>query len=107
MTPLPATSGNNVFFGNGGSDTFVFKAAIGIGNDTIGDFMTGNDQNDHIELNFTPFSSGNESSFQSWASGHVSQVGGDTLITFDAADTILLKNVIVANLHASNFILPA
>jgi hypothetical protein len=56
-----------------------------------------------------PFSSGNEASFQSWAttSSHVVQVGADTLITFDAADTILLKNVNTANLHASDFILPS
>jgi hypothetical protein len=102
---LTGNSGDNTLFGNGGNDTFVFNAAIG--HDTIGDFMTGNDQHDHIELNFSvPFSSGNESLFQSWASSHVVQQGADTLITFDAADTILLKNVNLANLHASDFILP-
>ena len=105
---LTGNSGNNTLFGNGGNDTFVFNAAIG--HDTIGDFMTGNDQHDHIKLNFSvPFSSGDESSFQSWASSasHVVQQGADTLITFDAANTILLKNVSLASLHVSDFMLPA
>jgi len=50
-----------------------------------------------------------ENSFQSWAtsSGHVVQQGSDTLITFDTADTILLKDVNAANLHASDFIVHA
>jgi VCBS repeat-containing protein len=101
---LSGNGGNDILFGGGGNDTFVFNAAMGHG--TINDFTSGQD---HIQLNLAvPFSSGNEASFQSWAttSSHVAQVGADTLITFDAADTILLKNVNIANLHASDFILP-
>ena len=101
---LTGNSGNNVFFGNGGHDTFVFNASLG--HDTIGDFMTGQD---HIELTFTaPFVAGDETSFQNWAasSSHVVQQGNDTLITFDSADSILLKNVNTASLHVSDFILP-
>ena len=33
------------------------------------------------------------------------QVGNDTLVTIDATDSVLLKSVAVASLHASNFIL--
>jgi Ca2+-binding RTX toxin-like protein len=101
---LTGTNGNNVLFGNGGHDTFVFNASIG--HDTIGDYNNGSD---HIELNFAaPFVAGNEASFQSWATSlsHVVQQGNDTLITFDTNDTILLKNVNTANVHASDFILP-
>jgi VCBS repeat-containing protein len=102
---LSGNGGNDILFGGGGNDTFVFNPAMGHG--TINDFTSGQD---HIQLNLAvPFSSGNEASFQSWAttSSHVVQVGADTLITFDAADTILLKNVNTANLHASDFILPS
>ena len=35
------------------------------------------------------------------------QVGNDTLITLDGNDTILLQNVLIANIHASNFIFHA
>jgi Ca2+-binding RTX toxin-like protein len=99
---LSGNGGNDVLFGGGGNDTFVFNAAMGHG--TINDFTTGQD---HIQLNLAvPFS--DETSFQNWAASHVAaqSAGADTLITFDANDTILLKNVNIANLHASDFILP-
>jgi uncharacterized lipoprotein NlpE involved in copper resistance len=35
------------------------------------------------------------------------QQGSDTLITLDAHDTLLLKNMVTANLHASDFIVHA
>jgi hypothetical protein len=35
------------------------------------------------------------------------QSGNDTLITLDAHDTLLLKNVLAVNLHANDFIMHA
>ena len=101
---LSGNGGNDILFGGGGNDTFVFNAAMD--HVTVNDFTSGQD---HIQLNFAvPFAANNEASFQAWAttSSHVVQQGADTLITFDAADTILLKSVNIANLHASDFILP-
>jgi hypothetical protein len=37
----------------------------------------------------------------------IAQQGSDTLITLDGNDTILLQNVLVANIHASNFVFHA
>ena len=101
---IVGSSGNEVLIGNAGADTFVFAANLG--HDTINDFVTGSDK---ISLTFSsPFTPGSEVSFQAWAtSGHVVQQGADTLITFDAADTILLKNLITTALHASDFIVHA
>ena len=98
---IVGTSGDEIFIGNAGADTFVFAANLG--HDTINDFATGSDK---ISLSFSsPFTPGSEASFQAWATaGHVAQQGTDTLITFDAADTILLKNITSAALHASDFI---
>jgi Ca2+-binding RTX toxin-like protein len=101
---IASSAANEVFIGNAGNDTFVFAANLG--HDTINDFSTGSDE---ISLTFSsPFTPGSETSFQAWAtSGHVTQQGTDTLITFDAADTILLKNISTTALHASDFIVHA
>jgi hypothetical protein len=100
---LVDTSADNILFGGmvQGPDTFVFAARSG--HDTIVNFASGQD---HIDLQFgAPFSSNDETSFQAWAtsSNHVVQQGHDTLITFDASSSILLKNV--AAVHANDFIL--
>ena len=99
---ITGTSGDEIFIGNAGADTFIFAANLG--HDTINDFATGSDK---ISLTFSsPFTPGSEDSFQAWATaGHVAQQGGaDTLITFDAANTILIKNFTSTALHASDFI---
>jgi len=113
-TTLTGTAGKDIIFSTGNDDTltglagrdnFVFGQTFG--HDTITDYTSGQD---HIALNSTaPFTLNDENSFQSWAtsSGHVVQQGSDTLITFDTADTILLKDVNAANLHASDFIVHA
>jgi hypothetical protein len=68
--------------------------------DTIRDFATAEDK---IDLHFAPFVANDETSFQSWAGNHLVQQGVDTLIAFDAANSIRLVNS--ANLHANDFIL--
>jgi Ca2+-binding RTX toxin-like protein len=109
---LTGNSLNNTFFGNGGNDTFVFNVTpggSGIGHDTIGDFMPGQDK---IELNYQAFTSGDPASFASWLASHAAvSNGSDLLIDLDVNgpnhDTILLKNCSLASLHASDFILRA
>ncbi|MDI1262056.1 MAG: calcium-binding protein [bacterium] len=98
---LTGNSGDNLFFGNDGRDIFVFNASMG--HDVIGDFIPGEEK---IDLNFTALFT-DEASFQGWAStsNHIVQQGSDTLISFDVADSILLKGVSSTNLHASDFIL--
>jgi Ca2+-binding RTX toxin-like protein len=107
---LTGDAHDNVLFGNGDHDTFVFNktAPGGIGHDTIGDFVSGQD---NIKLDYLAFTPGDANSFSTWLSGHVTTVnsGSDLLIDLDlnGANTILLKNASVAGLHASDFILPA
>ena len=105
---LTGNSADNILFGNGGNDTFVFnQTSGGIGHDTIGDFIAGHD---HIALDYAAFDAIGPNDFSAWvAAGHVTVSGSDVLIdlNLDAQNTILLRNVSIANLHANDFILPA
>ena len=67
--------------------------ASGFGQDTVADFSAG----DHIQ-----FTGG---VFQNFAAvlGASQQVGGDTVITRDPGDTIVLQGVNLSSLHANNF----
>jgi hypothetical protein len=68
--------------------------------DTIVNFTPGQD---HIDLSAVVTTS----NLSSWMAQHLAASSADTLITLDAADTILLKGVSVANLHAGDFIVHA
>jgi hypothetical protein len=95
---LLSTSGKDVLFGTGHQDQFVFLASSK--HDTIVDFTAGTD---HIDLSaLSTVDSGNIAGF---LSTHMTTVGGDTLITLDTNDTILVRNV--ASLQASDFIVHA
>jgi VCBS repeat-containing protein len=90
---LDSTTGKDVLFGTGYQDQFVFAANSN--HDTIVNFTSGQD---HIDLSFV-----NASNVSNWMAQHVAASGADTLITIDAADTILLKGV--GSVQASDFIL--
>ncbi|UVO39384.1 cadherin-like domain-containing protein [Bradyrhizobium arachidis] len=108
---ITGSAANNVLSGLNGNDTFVFKEMTGggIGNDVITDFVAGQD---HIQLDYAAFDPNDASTFSTWLSSHASTVNGtDTLIDLDpmanpGKDTILLKTVAQASLHASDFIVP-
>jgi hypothetical protein len=103
---LQGTAGNDVIFatghqdiltGGGGQDQFVFAptsetAAV---QHTITDFAAGLDKIDIRQF-------GNIGSLADLTEA---QQGSDTLITLDSHDSVLLKNVVAANLHASDFVI--
>ena len=100
-------AGNDTITGGGGNDTFVFAPSFG--KDTVTDFAI---NGDHIDIqalsNTAPFTDDN--SFATWLSAHGSTPSGsgDTLLDLDlnnsGTETILLKNIALANLHYTDFI---
>lgn len=87
---------DNRLIGNGGNDVFVFKATH-FGKDTITDFVAGAGTDDLIEFDDAVFAD------LSAVLAAATQVGADTVITYDADNTITLKNVTMSNLHADDF----
>jgi Ca2+-binding RTX toxin-like protein len=85
-------AGNDTMSGGAGNDTFVFRANLG--QDTVTDFVAGSDV---LEFRDGLFADASAVLAAATASGN------DTLITIDAGNTVLLKNVAVANLHAGDF----
>jgi hypothetical protein len=75
----------------------VFKPSSGTTDvqHTITDFVVGLDKIDVRQF----------SNISSLTDVHETQQGNDTLITLDSHETLLLKNVIPANLHAADFII--
>ncbi|PDT65617.1 hypothetical protein CO683_32120 [Bradyrhizobium ottawaense] len=93
-----ATDSSDTLIGGGAKDQFVFaptssQTAV---QHTVNDFETGLDKIDLRQF----------TSITSWTqvSQHAAQQGVDTLLTLDSNDKILLKNTVVGNLHASDFI---
>ncbi len=84
--------GAYTWVGGATSDTFSFTGLFGRG--TIANFTSGPDV---INLDHTEFAD-----FAA-VQAHAQQVGNDTVITFDANDTITLQNTMLSNLHASDF----
>jgi len=101
---LHGTCGNNVLLATGeadiliggGHDQFVFKPTSGQDavQHTVVDFNTNTDTIDVRQFG----------GISAWTDVTATQQGQDTLLTLDNHDSILLKNVIAANLHASDFI---
>jgi Ca2+-binding RTX toxin-like protein len=96
-----------LLIGLGGADTFVFNAASGgSGHDTIADFMPGQDK---ISLDYHAFDANYPNDFSNWLTSHATVSGSDVLIDLNVngnsagVDTILLKSVALANLHAGDF----
>ncbi|WP_354136039.1 VCBS domain-containing protein [Bradyrhizobium sp. LB11.1] len=95
---LAGTTGKDVFFGTSYQEQFVFAANSN--HDTIVNFTP---NQDHIDLTAVVATDIDAA----WIAHHVAASPtnpADSLITIDAADTILLKGVHAANLHASDFI---
>lgn len=86
--------GNDSLTGGYGTDTFAFQA--GFGKDTIQDFRAYYIP-DKIEFSTSLFA--NFSAVQS----AMAQVGSDVRITYDPLNDILIKNVTMASLSASDF----
>lgn len=87
--------GSNELVGGSGNDVFVFAA--GFGKDTIMDFLAGSGTDDLIEFDDAVFAD------LSAVLAASSQVGTDTVITYDVNNTITLKNVTKTNLNADDF----
>ena len=107
---LSSTADNDIIYATSGNDQFVFAAA-GNGHDTILDFNR--QGQDHIRLGYEAFAPNGPNDFAHWLASHATAVNGDVLIDLNVdgqhlnQDTILLKNVALANLHANDFILPS
>lgn len=85
--------GNDVLFGEGGNDVFVFQS--GTGTDTIGDFTRGQDKIDLSAYGMT-FAQVQARFYQGGANGAIQMANGDVII---------LNNVTMNQLTASDFIL--
>jgi hypothetical protein len=85
-------SGNETLITNGAKDTLVANSGFGL--DTITDFDTSKDV---IQFNPALFAS------YTAVMGAASQVGANTVIQYDANDTITLNNVTASSLTQNNF----
>jgi len=100
-----ATGGNDTLTGNANADQFVFAPKSQYDDpsaDEITDFRRGED---HIDLRaFAQFV--NAENITAWLANpdHVTTSGDDKLITLDTGDTITLRGLATASLHASDFI---
>jgi Ca2+-binding RTX toxin-like protein len=89
---LAGGAGNDTMSGGAGNDTFVFRANLG--QDVVTDFTAGTDM---LEFRDGVFADAAE------ALAHATSSGSDTLINIDTNNTVLLKNVSLANLHETDF----
>jgi Ca2+-binding RTX toxin-like protein len=85
-------AGNDTMSGGAGSDTFLFRTNLG--QDTVTDFTVGSDLLEFRDGNFADAAA---------ALAAATSSGSDTLITIDANNTVLLKNISLANLHETDF----
>lgn len=91
---LEGGEGNDILGGGSGSDTFVFGP--GIGEDLVTDFKAGAAGTDVIAFTgvFTNYAEVMAASVQ---------VGTNVLITIDASNTVMLGNVKIGDIDASDF----
>ena len=78
--------------GGGNSDFFAFSSAFGT--DTVVNFSTAHDQIYLAQNEFANFAA---------VQSHAQQVGGNTVITLDASDSITLQNTALSSLNAGMF----
>jgi VCBS repeat-containing protein len=90
---LRSTAADETFFGGRSGDTFIFD--LSFGHDRITDFQAGSKRHDIITTDaFTSFDD---------VLQHSKQVGTDTIITHDDANSITLSNVLLSQLRAADF----
>ncbi|SER94390.1 Haemolysin-type calcium binding protein related domain-containing protein, partial [Pseudovibrio axinellae] len=87
--------GDNMF-GGAGSDTFIFSD-INFGNDVIGDFTAGAGSDDVIGFGTDLFAS-----FEDLLTA-AGNNGSDTVIRVNESNSVILKGVLVSDLHVDDF----
>lgn len=87
---------DNTLTGGGGNDTFVFTDTAG-GDDTITDFSAGAGSQDLIEFGTDQFAD-----FAAVLAAATDD-GAETTIAIDAETSVILKSVLVADLHQDDF----
>jgi hypothetical protein len=92
---LTSTSGNDLFRGQGGHDTFVFAANFG--RDVITDFRATGRSHDVVEFSRTVFDSFAE------VLAHASQSGQDVVIDAGEGNTLTLRNTSLTSLDRTDF----
>jgi len=92
---LDGGTGDDELNGESGNDVFIFRA--GFAHDTVTDFTAGIGNGDVIDVSTDLFAD-----FASILAA-ASQVGDDTIITYDAGNSITLKNVTLTSLHQDDF----
>jgi Ca2+-binding RTX toxin-like protein len=92
---LSGGAGNDTLNGGSGNDTFVF--APNFGKDTIADFQNTGGTQDILQFDHTIFAD------FSTVESHMAQVGSDVVITVDDHNSVVVQNMTLSNLHASDF----
>jgi serralysin len=88
---LTSTAANEVLFGNGGNNTFVF--AGNFGKDTVADFHAADDVLQFSRTAFTDFAD---------VLAHAAQAGADVTLTVDAAHSVTVSNTMLSQLDPYN-----
>jgi len=93
---IAGSAAAETFNGGGAADTFLFTSSFG--HDTIAGFAAGAGAGDVIKFATTIFAN-----FAA-VTAHATDNGTDTLITFDATNSLTLKNVLVSQLGVDDFV---
>lgn len=95
---LNGGASNDVIFGNAGNDTIVFELGGAI--DTLRDFTAGSATTDVVRL------VGFGASFETFAAviAAATDNGADTTIDFGNGDVLIIRGVLVSQLHTNDFI---
>ncbi len=91
---LDGGAGKDKLTGGAGADTFVFTGLFG--KDTVTDFAAGVD---HLQFDAALFATADD------VLAHAHQVNNTVVIATDADHTVVLSHQLLANLHASDFLL--
>jgi Ca2+-binding RTX toxin-like protein len=98
---ITGSAGNDILFGGGGSDTFVFTHGSS-GHDVIQDFQVHGTsaQGDVVRL----VGSSDHTFDQALADGHIAQSGADVVVSDGTSVVATLQNISLASLHAHDFL---